>query len=163
MHWISLLFSFVLGKINSAHRPPSLKEIALAILEEATYRSRKPIMLLLGGLTCILILCGGFFMSVLDLTSQYDREDGLHFTANVYSGVTLVAVALSMFFWIFTSAWPGIQEAKTPKKELPPQDTTSSLEQAISLLILDFVKEREYKREHRERPKEKDPSPLHNN
>ncbi|MGZ3743575.1 MAG: hypothetical protein ACXWRE_09560 [Pseudobdellovibrionaceae bacterium] len=157
MRWISLLVSFIIGKINSA-RPPSLKELASAIMEEAAYRSRRPVVLLLSGLICILFLCGGFFMSLIDLTSQFDRNGFIQFTASTAGGVILVLFSLSVFFWIFTSAWPGTQEKKMTEMEAPAQPT-SSLEHALSLLVMDFIKEREFKRQQQQQQQQAQYSP----
>jgi hypothetical protein len=169
MKRLSLLFSIIFGKFNKA-RAPSLKETVMAVLEEAAYRSRKPVALLLGGIVCILIFCGGFFMSLIDLTGQFDRDGSVQFTANLASGLILVAIASSIFYWIFASAWPGAQGKRTHEKEAPPpQLTGSSLEQALSLLVMDYIKEREYKREHRvpidplHEARKKEPPPVYNN
>ncbi len=148
MQWFGFLLSFILGKFINSHSP-GLKESFFDILQEATYRSRKAVMLLLGGLACILILCGGFFMSVIDLTNQFDREGTLHFTANFTGGIILVAIALSVFSWIFVSVWPGARNKKKSEPVSPSQTSGSALEQALSLLVMDFIKEREYKRAHK--------------
>lgn len=153
MQWLSILVSFLIGKFNTPHRP-TLKESVFAIIEEATFKSRKPLALLLAGLSCVLILCGGFFMSIIDLTQQYDREGVVRFTASLGSGFVLMAITLGIFAWIFISAWPGAREhaAKERLKEVSPKVTSSSLEQALATLVLDFVKEREQKREQTHHP-----------
>jgi hypothetical protein len=164
MRLLSLLASFFLGKLNHT-RSVSLKETVLIIFEEVTSRSRKPVILLLSGLACILILCGGLFMSIIDLTSQFDREGSLRFTASFASGGILLTISLGVFFWIFTSAWPETRSKIMIENEAP-QATASALEQALSLLVIDFIKEREYKREQRMPPeprREKEPPPHHNN
>lgn len=166
MRWLSLLISFILRKINSA-RPPSLKDMALAVLEEAAYRSRKPVILALGGLICIALLCGGFFMSLIDLTRQFDETGVVYITASNAAGLILVLLSVGTFFWIFTSAWPGAQETKAAKSEAATHGKASSLEHALSLLVMDFIKERELKREHAEQrrytspPAEKETPPIY--
>jgi hypothetical protein len=147
MHWLSLLVSFLVGRFNNARRP-SLKESAVAIIEEVTYKSRKPVAMILGGLACVLLLCGGFFMSLIDLTQQYDQEGIVRFTASFGSGLVLVALTLGAFIWIFASAWPGANaKERLKEKEEGAKAPTSSLEQALATLVMDFVKEREQKRE----------------
>jgi hypothetical protein len=151
MQWLSLLFSFFLGKFNVT-RPPSLKESVSFVFEEAAYRSRKPAVLILGGLGCILLLCGGFFMGLIDLTTQMDREGAIRATASAVSGFVLVAIALGVFFWIFTRAWPGARNMKAKKEE--KEAPAGGLEQALTLLVMDFIKERELKREERREVRE---------
>lgn len=168
MHWFSLLVSFLLGKLKYS-RPPSLKETVLFILEEATYRSRKPITLLLGGLCSVLILCGGLFLSLIDFTSQYDRQGQLQMTASAASGLILVAASMAVFYWIFARSWPGVKKKSFASQEIPPPPPkNTSLDQALALLVMDFVKEREEKRQAaasppppQERPQQEPPMYTH--
>lgn len=145
MKWFSLLISFLVGKFNS-YRPPSLKESAMAVLEELAYKSRKPAALIFAGVFCLLLLCGGFFMTVIDLTNQFDREGFVRFTAGLGAGLFLVVLNLGILTWVFTSAWPGAKEHSEARHN-PPRVAPSSLEQALAALVMDFVKEREFKRE----------------
>lgn len=148
MQWLSLLISFLVGKFNNSHRP-SLKESVYSIVEEAVLKSRKPVALLLGGLASVLILCGGIFISILDLTRQYDQAGFVQFTATLGAGLALVVLTLGAFAWIFMSAWPGAKERAAEKRlqeEQAPREA-STLEQALATLVLDFVKEREQKRD----------------
>jgi len=153
MKWLSLVFSFLLGKFNTPHRP-SLKESAFEIIEEATFKSRKPLALLLGALSCVLLLCGGFFMGLIDLTQQYDREGVVRFTSSFGSGLGLVLVGIAVFSYIFVYAWPGARKHSVEQqlKEQAAQSANSTLEQALATLVLDFVKEREQKREQAHYP-----------
>jgi hypothetical protein len=151
MQWLSLLFSFFLGKFNVS-RPPSLKDSVAFVFEEAAYRSRKPAVLILGGLACVLLLCGGFFMGLIDLTTQMDREGVVRASASAVSGFVLVALALGVFFWIFTRAWPGARHAK--EKQAEKEASPGGLEQALTLLVMDFIKEREIRRAERREDRE---------
>lgn len=166
MHWLSLMLSYFLGKLNFA-RPPSIKETALQILDEATFRSRKPITLLLAGLACVLFFCGGFFLSLIDFTTQFDREGALLMSARAGSGLILVTLSSGILVWIFTQAWPGVQRKNLFKTEPPSPPKQNTLEQALALLVMDFIKERENKRQAStgapppSAPTEKDESPLY--
>jgi len=147
MRWLSLLISFLVGRFNIAHRP-SFKESAMAVIEELAYKSRKPVAMMLGGLILVLILCGGIFMSAVDLAQQYDREGVVRFTASTGTGLTMVLITLILFAWVFLAAWPGTRaHAADHSPEAGAKTPPSSLEQALATLVLDFVKERELKRE----------------
>lgn len=146
MRWLSLLISFLVGKYNIAHRP-SFKEAAMAVIEELAYKSRKPVAMMLGGLILVLILCGGIFMSAVDLAQQYDREGVVRFTASTGTGLTMVLITLILFAWVFLAAWPGTRAHTADHTPEAGAKTPSSLEQALATLVLDFVKERELKRE----------------
>lgn len=149
MQLISFIVSFFLGKFNSS-RPPTLKESAIAILEEVAYKSRKPAALMVTAIIGLLVLCGGFFMCVLDLTSQFDREGVVRFTATLGTGLFLVAVPAAILAWVFTSAWPGAKEhalQERANEQAQAHPNPASLEAALATLVLDYVKEREFKRE----------------
>lgn len=147
MKWLSLFFSFFLGKLNVA-RPPSLKHTINILFEEAAYRSRKPALYALAGLTSVILLSGGFFMGLIDITTQYDRDGVVRATASSITGFSLVALSIIGFTWVFTRAWPGVKAVKE-KEEKAAREHTSGLEQALTLLVMDFIKEREFKREER--------------
>ena len=157
MQWLSLLISFLLGKTNFS-RGPSLRDSVTILFEEAGKRSRKPALMVLGGLTCVLLLCGGFFMGLIDLTTQADRNGGnIQPTASATSGFALVVIAAGIFTWIFTRAWPGVKAEREKKAEIK-EHHASTLEQALTLLVMDYIKEREMKRE--ERHQQQHPSPA---
>lgn len=158
MKWFSLFLSFFLGKLNHSN-PPSIKETIFIFFEEAAYRSRKPVVLILSGLACVLILCGGFFWTAIEIAGQFDRDGAVHASASAITGVVLIAISLGTFFWVFNKAWPGVkakEQAQEQAKENPQQ--VSTLEHALSLLVMDFVKEREVRREER---RERHPSHDH--
>lgn len=168
MQWLSLLFSFFLGKFKTS-RPSGLnfKESLNLLFDEIAYRSRKPAMFTLGGLVCVTLLCGGFFMGLIDLTNQFDREGSVRATAGNITGFALAAIAIGIFTWIFKRAWPGVKEVA--KTEEASKENPSGLEQALTLLVMDYIKEREFKREERRQqhhvpvPEKEPSSPLYNN
>lgn len=157
MKWFSLLLSFFLGKLNVV-RAPSLKQTINVLFEEAAYRSRKPTIYVLAGLTFVLILSGGFFMGLIDITTQYDRDGVVQATASSITGFSLVALSLIGFIWVFTRAWPGVKAVKK-KEEKVAAEQNSGIEQALILLVMDFIKEREFKREERRHQAPIPPSP----
>ncbi|MGZ3768048.1 MAG: hypothetical protein ACXVCP_05390 [Bdellovibrio sp.] len=171
MKWLMLMLTIMFRKFS---RPPSLKESAMEIFEEVSHRSRKIISLTLTGIAAVIIFCGGFFISLINATTQYDNTGKLFLTATLSAGLVLIAFALITFAVIFLRAWPGVKE-RNAKEQLA---AGSSLEQALSLLVLDFVKARQEKREAtashagykpeepsgREKPMEHEPppsNPLH--
>ena len=153
--WIGLILSFVMGKFNS-HTPPmsfNLKETAMGIFDDITLKSRKAVGLLLGALACVILFCGGFFISLIDATRQFDLSGSVGMTSTLAAGLVLALIGVGVFTWIFTSAWPGLNETKEKLREKteamrnpPPPPQPSSIEQAVTALIMDFVHEREQNR-----------------
>ena len=148
MKLIPMILSFVMGRLNSKHSK-GLRESAMEIFDEVTFRSRSIVTLTLGGLGAVILLCGGVFIAILDATTQYDRSGIIVWTATFGAGVTLVLLAGLTFALVFMKAWP--RPALVSSKEAPLATAgTSPLEAALATLVMDFVKEREVRRNVRE-------------
>lgn len=169
MQWLAIALSFLFGK--KSPRLKSFKEIAVEIFDEIAIKSRPLITLTLTALGAMLLLCGGLFIVILELTAQYDRIGHLSWSATLLGGMGLTFLATFVFATIFLMAWPTPTIPSRSSMEEPLR-TTSPLEAALSALIMDFVKEREVRREAKPRtpPTEERPpsnfrgdktSPLH--
>lgn len=156
LKWIEIIASFFIGKMQPSHGP-SLRESAIAIFEEITYKSRKAVSLVVISLAAAIFALGGFFISLINATSQYDQTGAVNFTSTLGSGLVLILIAVGTFAWVFGSAWPGVKQSKAAHKaeqehhhhqqqEQAHQHQPSSLEYALSMLVMDFVKERELRR-----------------
>jgi hypothetical protein len=165
MQWLGLIASFVIGRMNNKKAGPSLMS-PQAIFEDITFKSRKVVMLTLGAVIAVVLLCSGLMMSIIDATTQYDKNSIITFSATFNTGLVLALLAVISFTFIFTRAWPGVREhrnefrAETKSSSLgfsrasskPEPHHAGGLEQAISALIVDFVKEREVRRQSNARP-----------
>ncbi|WP_415062569.1 hypothetical protein [Bdellovibrio sp.] len=148
MRWLGMVLSFLFGRLNT--KPKSFREIALEIFDDVSRRSRKIVSLTLAGLGAVIFFCGGLFISIIDGTTQYDRFGMVNWTATFGAGVTLILFATAVFAVVFLRAWPGATQRHSripPHHEAPPPP--SALEQALAALVMDFVKERELRREAR--------------
>ncbi|UOF02381.1 hypothetical protein [Bdellovibrio reynosensis] len=157
MHWLGMIAKFLFSRMSSSNRPhKSLKDSAVEVFEEISKKSRKIVTLSIMAIGGVLLFVAGFFIALLNLTMQYDRVGYVSFTATLGAGVGLMVVAAAMFAWIFLGAWPGASDTrkavKKAKKEVKDfkdraAETPNTLEGAISLLVLDYVKERQEKRD----------------
>lgn len=150
MQWLAMFVSFIVGRLNAKAR--GLRETAEEVFDEVSRKSRKVVSLTLTGLCAVILFCGGFFISLLDGTTQYDRTGGIAWTATLSAGIGLIAVAAITFAYVFLRAWPGARhthQAHHRRLETPRQ--SSSLENALATLVMDFVRERETRRMARER------------
>lgn len=147
---LGLLLSFFMGKF-SFHGPKlNIREAAMAIFDEAIFKSRKAVTLLLTALASMIFICGGLFISLIDATRQYDQAGIINFSSTFISGLVLMLIAAGIVTWVFASAWPGVKKQGPQVQEVLERDTRpqpNTLETALSALIMDFVKERELKRE----------------
>lgn len=150
MKWLFVALSFIYRKMTS-HRSPSLKETAVEIFEEISHKSRKMVALTLAGVAAVIFLTGGFFISLINATTQYDEIGEVAMSATLSGGLGLILLALITFGVVFLQAWPGIKKRKQHEKEMKEAAMAGGpLEQALALLVTDFVKEREMRRTARQ-------------
>lgn len=156
MKWLSLILPFFLGFGHKPAKPRrSLKETALEIYDAITIRSRTAVFLTMAGLCAIAFICGGFFMFLLESTGQYDRAGVIVWNSTLITSGILVLLALGGLGYVYFMAWPGVraarnrQEVREEEERRQHEHPVGSLEQALAALVMDFVKEREFKREHR--------------
>lgn len=154
MKWLALVLSFVFGRLNM--RPRGFKDAAIEIFDEVSFRSRRMVTLILVGVASVIFFTGGLFISLLDLSMQWDRTGSIVWSATLSTGVGLIVLASAAFAVVFLRAWPGATKAKQDIKrklkhereeeEMEQHKRPSSLEHALSALVMDYVKEREIRR-----------------
>lgn len=148
MQLLAMIASFIFGRMNHNQRSGGLRETVRELVDDALLKSRKPVILVLTGLAAVIFVCGGLFITVLDATSQYDRVGYITLTSTMGAGIILFCLAMLGFAYVFAYSWPG---ATQNVKEVVETRTehhhhASTLEQALTVLVLDFVKERELRR-----------------
>lgn len=155
MKWVAMVMSFIMG--NMQKHSLGIKDSAMEIFDEVVFKSRSAVMLTLAAFAAIIILCGGLFMAIIQATTQYDLTGQVFFSSTIAVGLILAALSLITCAIVFTQAWPGIrthrasQLNKAADEALKQQQTAkpSGLDQALALLVMDFVKEREANRLHK--------------
>lgn len=153
MKMLGLVLSFLFGKMNS--KTSSIKESALEIFEEITHRSRKMVFLSILGIGAVAFFTGGLFISLLDATRQYDTQGVVYWSSTLIAGGVIALLAAGLIAYVFMRAWPGASPSNVIMKETKEEvhhHHTSSLEQALAVLVMDFVKEREHRRAHPTEP-----------
>lgn len=161
MQWLAMIITYFFGRKSS--KTKSLKEVAVEIFDEISFRSRKIITLTMMALGSVIFFCGGFFIALIDTTSQYDRVGYVGWSSTLLAGLGLIAIASTIFATVFNRAWPHPQHShqeQIHEQVQPPP--TSNIEAALSALIMDFVKERELRRQaySNARPQEQEPGPT---
>ena len=140
---LTILFSFFLGRYKA-----SMQGSALPIVDMVMQQGRKITLLLCSSFICSLFLVGGFFIALVEGSFAYQAEGVLYPTPLFIAGVMLLFGSIGALAYIFsrqnwntmTSASASISE---PKKSHPIED-------AVLMLIQDFIKERESQRKVRE-------------
>lgn len=163
MQWLAMIITYFFGRKSS--KTKSLKEMAIEIFDEITFRSRKVVTLTMMALGAVIIFCGGFFIALIDATSQYDRVGYVGWSATLVAGLSLIGIASAVFATVFARAWPtplSFHHEQIHEQATPPP--TSGIEAALSALIMDFVKERELRRQGSAKqspPPQPEPSTSH--
>lgn len=142
----------------------NFKDMAMEVVDEIALKTRKPVILLLGGVVSIIFFCGGGLMAIIDATRQFDTTGQVVATATLWTGVGIAALFAVGYTWVFLVEWPGAKrQAQRDLHKLDEKLHTNTkghhqhqehevpgIEQAISLFVLDLLEERKSKRTRRE-------------
>lgn len=104
------------------------------------------VMLTFGTLSALsTIFAAGIIMVAVDIGAQYDQNATVYFSAMILNGFMLMlipAIIIAIAVKVFEE-----DNKKSQKQALTPVSTGHPLQDALALLVQDFVKEREMKRE----------------
>lgn len=148
----SLLFSFILGTFKSPNSDDNIYEkLVDRALDQLKYLLES-LALTLTGFTLVI---AGFLTAYFNLLHQYDERGSIALNAVSIGGFVLVGVGIIILF--STLSQKKIDRHLTSGPKIAAK--TSPLEEAISLLVLDYVKEREIDRERSHQAKTSPPKP----
>ncbi|MGZ3789807.1 MAG: hypothetical protein ACXVLQ_14855 [Bacteriovorax sp.] len=139
--WLILILSFLIkpltGRSQGIHPMEELKEFI-----------RENALKIVVGLTLITamgtMLTAGIVIIVTNLAAQYDLGLTPRFTATVGGGLGILVAGL---LFIGLGLYFSVPHDQLRRRSRKHKETASPIEDAIALLINDFVKEREAKRE----------------
>lgn len=142
MRFITLLFSYLIGKFNGGGKG------ATSFLTAAIVEKIRKMALLFGLITVAAIgLSLSLIKAIQDAGEWFQRTYVLNFSPGFFAALIGAAGFLALM-WYATSKprWQGrdTQEDETKK-------TPSVIEDAVALLLQDFVKEREFNRQQRQK------------
>lgn len=150
MQLLAMIASFIFGRLNNGGpRGGGIRETVMEMFEDIVLKGRKPVILVLAGIGAVLFFCGGLFITILEGTTQYDRVGYVTLTSTLGAGIALFLIAALGFVYVFAYAWPGAgrQVSDRAREHAHTPHQASTLEQALTVLVLDFVKERELRRD----------------
>ena len=143
MKWLLIFFSvfkpfFSVGTNKVPDHFAEIKDIVKA--------NAVKVMLTLGTLSALsTIFAAGIVMVAVDIGAQYDQNATVYFSAMILNGFMLIlipAILIAIAVKVLED-----DNKKTQKQVLTSANTTHPLQDALALLVQDFVKEREMKRE----------------
>ena len=141
MKILLLLVSFLAGNMKNLFKAPGE-----ALTKQFVLAFRALSVVILSSIGAMAVFCTGIVMFVSNIATQLDQSGEVKMTAGF--GLTLALTIISLAVLIYNmreKTWlkaTGFQFA-----EEPPAKTSGALENAIALLVMDFVKERQNRRQ----------------
>lgn len=148
MKWLILLFTFIKpflstsGESKSSFNP--IEDLKDMIKENAV----KVMLLFMAGSILSTIFAAGIVIIAVDIGAQYDQNAYIYFSSMITMGLILVLLPI-IIGAVGVKAFTNDDDDSRKKKdreELKTIGTSHPLQDALALLIHDFVKEREMKR-----------------
>ncbi|MDD4972997.1 MAG: hypothetical protein PHY93_01530 [Bacteriovorax sp.] len=157
MKWLYLIISMLVKRFTHTGRPESnpMEKIKEFIKENAI-----KILLAFSAASALgTLLVSGVVITIVNLTAQHDAGLQLKFTAVTVAGLGITLVCLSIFA---VGIYYTTAEKREEKREEKAAYSRHPLENALMLLVNDFIQEREFKREFkREHPRAQPTSHHH--
>jgi len=144
MRWIQMIFSFIMKRVNAGgERPHPMEEIKEFLKENA-------IKLFVGMVLIVTIgtmLTAGIYMMIAALTAQVDLGLAPGMNAMAWGGFFMALVPAAILGFAWYQSTPHEQRAHKKKKKAHVPEQPATMEQALVLLVTDFIEERQMKRE----------------
>jgi len=148
MKWLLLIFSLVRPFFGSSSEHQMTHPIA-EFKEMIKENAMKVVAVFAAASALATLFAAGIIIIAVDIGAQYDQNAYIYFSSMIMMGLTLSL--LSLIIAGVTAKVISNEDTKTPKREvLQSVGTSHPLQDALALLIHDFVKEREMKRAQEE-------------
>lgn len=149
MKWLILLFSIFKPFFNSPSGQQMINPIA-----EAKEMIKENAMIVVGlyaaASVFATLFAAGIVIIAVDIGAQYDQNANIYFSSMIISGLVLSLLSAAIAVGL-SKAFTNEEKAKETKREVSHNSvTTHPLQDALALLVHDFVKEREHKRSQEE-------------
>ncbi|KYG61475.1 hypothetical protein AZI86_17330 [Bdellovibrio bacteriovorus] len=144
MKFLIPLLSFFLGNAKSFFGGPSQ-----AITQQVVLRVRAITILAICAIGSLALSCVGLSLLIAKIATQLDSPEGFVWTTgtSVYLGMTLLFVG-ALVITMLRSTWLS-SGGFNPQKEAPRKGG-SPIENAIALVVMDFLEERQQRRQKNE-------------
>lgn len=147
MKWLILLFSIVKPFLSSGNSENAMLNPIQELKEMIRENAAKVILLFSAASTLATIFAAGIVIIAVDVGAQYDQTSYIYFSTMIIMGLILVLLPIiigAAAYMVFTNE--NRQNKVKEREVLVSVGTSHPLQDALALLIHDFVKEREAKR-----------------
>ncbi len=105
-------------------------------------------MILVSTVGSLVLSCVGLSLFISSIATQVDKSDEFHFTGGMYVYLALSVIAISVLVYsLKKTTWLkslGFDEKPAQTKK------SGALENAITLLVMDYIEERQSRRVHKD-------------
>ncbi len=148
MKWLLLLFSIFKPFFSSSSGQQMTNPIA-EFKEMIKENAMKVVGVFAAASALATLFAAGIVIIAVDIGAQYDQNAYVYFSSMMMMGITLSLLSLIIAFGVAKAI--SNEDTKPAKREvLETVGTSHPLQDALALLIHDFVKEREIKRAREE-------------
>jgi hypothetical protein len=145
--WLRII-DLIIGLI-SGKGAAGLSEKSIALSEAVVNRIRQIVILIVVAIGALAIFCVGVSIAVNDLLKNIDLHGQITFSATLMGSSLLIGITLGILFYCLREkTWMTLTGIEREKREERQKSTpaVSPIENAIALLITDFVEERNRQR-----------------
>jgi hypothetical protein len=147
----STILMFFLEKLDAELGSPTH-----ALLSKVFSKTKKFLAIVFTAAVTAIILGSGIVLTAHEYASQYDTSGRVTFTATLITGIALILVSIPLLIFVFSKkVWQSnfhgegmfaaLRES-TEKQKSKDDSGIPSLDQALSLLLIDYIEERKQKR-----------------
>jgi hypothetical protein len=145
MRWLTILFSVLFKQI---FHPNDSTSNPVKEMKDFLLKNYKRVILSMSVANILsMMFVAGLAISVITFSIQYDRTGILFISALGAGGLGIMLVSMLGFILFFSN---NSEETFEPRRIInTPPSSKNNLEDALAMLINDYVKEKEIKREER--------------
>lgn len=149
MKWLLLIFSLVKPFLGSSSGEHQMVNPIAEFKEMIKENAMKVVGVFAAASALATLFAAGIVIIAVDVGAQYDQNAYVYFSSMIMMGITLSL--LSLIIALGAAKAFSNENAKPVKREvLQSVGTSHPIQDALALLIHDFVKERELKRAQEE-------------
>ncbi|WP_413292985.1 hypothetical protein ACLSU7_16440 [Bdellovibrio sp. HCB185ZH] len=149
MKFILPLLSFLIGNAKGF-----IKEPAEAFSQQLAMRVRSLTTLLVAVIGSLALGCVGLSLFIASIASQLDKNEEFHVSGGmiVYLGLTVVSIGV-LIYSLSSKTWMkslGFEEKPQQAATAAGKRNSGALENAVALLVMDYIDERKSRRDDRQ-------------
>lgn len=139
MKFLLPLLSFFLGNAKSLFKEPSV-----AFTQQVVLHVRAMTTVLVSTIASLALSCVGISLLISSVAGQLDKNEDFHFTGGMFLYLALTIISAGVLVYsLRQKTWLKAMNLEEKPKE---SHKGGALENAIAILVLDFVEERQNRR-----------------